>query len=287
MADDYNVENVLGDGRYGFVFKVITKDNRAAFAAKTIDALTNFKKHFQDLESLFLGITHSNITKIESIYMDCRKIYVVKELCTGLPLLGRMVEENAKNPVAVARIAGYMKQLLSAVSYMHDKGCVHGDIKPDGLQFLDKSEEADIKILDISFSQRCKDGECIANSRHDVKMAREYAFQTSPYFTPPETFENKFDNRIDVWSLGAILYTMLSGRPPHHASSDAEVLKNLMETEIEFSHDEWTFISEGLKVILAQMLQKNPCRGRARVRASRATGQQAQKDTWRLPWRHT
>ena len=144
---------MLGDGPFGFIWKVTAKSNGDTFAVKTITAGDELKNHLKQVRRQLLNFDHPNIAKMHDILDDCRKFYVIKELCSGLPLLKRMVEENDKSPVAESRIAWLLKQFLDAVGYVHEKGYLHGNMEPDGLMFINNNEDAPINILDITFAQ--------------------------------------------------------------------------------------------------------------------------------------
>ena len=258
IVNDYEVGDLLGDGTFGFIWKVTAKSNGDTFALKTITAVDELKNHLKQVRRQLLNFDHPNIAKMHDILDDCRKFYMIKELCSGLPLLERMVEENDKSPVAESRIAGLLKELLDAVGYMHEKGFLHGDIMPDCLMFANNDVDARIKILDVTFSHKCGDGAWVENSRDDSVNAREYAVQTSVYFCAPETLRRRFDPRCDVWSLGSVSYTLLSGCPPFHGLSEKEVLVRKEQGEVECIGPEWKSVSSSAKDLVAHMLQKNP-----------------------------
>ena len=95
--------------------------------------------------------------------------------------------------------AHYMKKLFSALNHMHAKDIIHRDIKPENIMITALDE---IKIIDFGLSKRYKKGEKL----HNVAG--------TPYYMAPEVLEGDYDNKCDVWSLGVLLYVLMSGYLP-------------------------------------------------------------------------
>ena len=104
-----------------------------------------------------------------------------------------------------------IKQLLSAVNYMHQHNITHRDLKPENIVFSDdnfsKIEQATIKIIDFGMAEVTKPGEYLS------------AIVGSPYYVAPEVLTKKYNYKCDVWSCGVILYVLLCGFPPFRGKS--------------------------------------------------------------------
>jgi len=106
---------------------------------------------------------------------------------------------------------------LSAVQYLHSKNFVHGDIKPSNLHFQDVEGEC-IKLIDF--------GSCRRNEKDELLHG---VYGTS-YYVAPEVLEQEgYDNRVDVWSVGVLMYILLSGEPPFNGQTGRDILAQVKQ----------------------------------------------------------
>jgi len=103
--------------------------------------------------------------------------------------------------------AKIMKQILQAVNYLHLKRIVHRDLKPENLMLV-AEDGYEIKLIDFGLSRTFSP---------DKKM---YSRLGTPFYIAPEVLKKKYDQRCDIWSIGVILYILLSGRPPFVGKND-------------------------------------------------------------------
>jgi len=106
--------------------------------------------------------------------------------------------------------ASILEQLLGAINYCHSKSIVHRDLKPENI-LLDSGGTNNIKVIDFGTSEKM-----ISN----IKLSQ--AFGTS-YYIAPEVLNSTYDEKCDVWSIGIIMYIMLSGNPPFTGETDKEI----------------------------------------------------------------
>ena len=154
---------------------------------------------------------HPNIVKLYEIYYDKARYYAVMEYCAG----GELFDQIVKKPYySESDAAVVMKQLLSAVSYIHAMGITHRDIKPENL-LLDSKEGNQIKLVDFGSSQVLTKGQ----------MLKERV--GTPYYMAPEILAGSYNEKCDIWSCGVILFLLLSGETPFDGATDADILSNV------------------------------------------------------------
>ncbi len=106
-----------------------------------------------------------------------------------------------------------MEKIFSVVEYLHLNGITHRDLKPQNFLFLTKKKNSEIRIIDFGLSKRF--------NQEDVEPFREIV--GTPHYVAPEVLKGRYDSRCDYWSIGVIMYFLLSGRVPFKGSSSKEM----------------------------------------------------------------
>jgi len=109
-----------------------------------------------------------------------------------------------------------MRQLFSAVGYLHSHEIIHRDIKPENI-FFDNKIDYDIKLCDLNTAVNG------ANKRNQSDLVG------TPYYIAPEVLYGSYDIQSDIWSLGVIMYLLLIGKPPFDGRNDKEVVKKVIK----------------------------------------------------------
>lgn len=153
-------------------------------------------------------LDHPNIIKLYDIFDYREFFYVVTEYCGGGELFAA-VKRN--HHFSEKDASGILKQLLSAVSYLHSRNIVHRDLKPENIVFntvVDTDfSKGRIKIIDFGTAEIVRKGKNLT-----AKVG-------SPFYVAPEVLQQNYNNKCDVWSCGVILYVLLSGYPPFRGRS--------------------------------------------------------------------
>ncbi len=139
-------------------------------------------------------LNHESVIRLYNIYESEHHIYLVLELLNGGELFDRIREKGQYNENDASIL---MKKLLSALSYMHAKGIMHRDIKPENLILKDSENDWDVKIADFGLSQ--------------FLSSNDYLFTrcgTPGYVAPEILADEKYDEKVDVFSAGVILYIL-------------------------------------------------------------------------------
>ena len=218
----YEIKDKIADGAFGVVHIVKHKQTGKKRAVKIIPVSG---PKGGDIKSILREVTilksmdHVNIIKVYEVYQYEGNLCIVQEYCKGGELFDRIIKNGS---ISENQAAKYMLQIVSAVQYMHSKGIVHRDLKPENIVFENNKEDCNLKIIDFG---TCKHFSSNIRSRERVG---------SPYYIAPEVISSNYDERCDIWSLGVILYVMISGMPPFNGANENEMLLNIMTKDPEF-----------------------------------------------------
>lgn len=241
----YDLSINLGKGTFGTVERCAHRKTKHMYAMKTIakKKVYNPERLAQEVEIMRV-LEHPNIVKLHETFEDDKYIYIVMELCTGGELLDRLLSlgSGGFSERAVAKI---MRQVVGAVYYMHQQHICHRDLKPEN--FLLVAEVADIadahvKVIDFGFSTRFEPGKCMATRA----ITRDYV--------APEILDGSYTEACDIWSLGVVIYVLLSGNKPFYGASDEEVFKKIQSTSYDFEDSCWSITSDDAKDLIRRIL---------------------------------
>ncbi|XP_028266394.1 serine/threonine-protein kinase MARK1 [Parambassis ranga] len=251
----YRLLKTIGKGNFAKVKLARHALTGREVAIKIIDKTqlnpTSLQKLFREV-SVMKILNHPNIVKLFEVIETEKTLYLVMEYASGgevfdyLVAHGRMKEKEAR---------AKFRQIVSAVEYCHQRRIVHRDLKAENL-LLDA--DMNIKIADFGFSN-----EFTLGSKLDT-------FCGSPPYAAPELFQGKkYEGpEVDVWSLGVILYTLVSGSLPF----DGQNLKELRERVLRGKYRIPFYMSTDCENLLKKLLVLNP--------GKRGSLQQIMKDRW-------
>ena len=242
VANYYTIVKDLGQGSYGQVKKVKHKSLGEIRAMK----ITNKKKDSSKYEiEILRKISHPNITNIFEIFADSKKYYVIMEFLEGGELFEAITSIGSFTEASACKV---MKQVLSAVYYLHSNNIVHRDLKPENIMLTQKPKNGNyqIKLIDFGTAKIFKPGK---------KMNK---FIGTSYYIAPEVLKERYDEKCDVWSCGVILYILLCGYPPFNGNTNVDIFHAIQNQNPIFGGEEWEDISPEVKELIKIMLRKNP-----------------------------
>ncbi|XP_034418699.1 MAP/microtubule affinity-regulating kinase 3a isoform X12 [Cyclopterus lumpus] len=259
---NYRLLKTIGKGNFAKVKLARHILTGREVAIKIIDKTqlnpNSLQKLFREVRIMKI-LNHPNIVKLFEVIETERTLYLVMEYASGgevfdyLVAHGRMKEKEAR---------AKFRQIVSAVQYCHQKHIVHRDLKAENL-LLDA--DMNIKIADFGFSN-----EFTMGNKLDT-------FCGSPPYAAPELFQGKkYDGpEVDVWSLGVILYTLVSGSLPF----DGQNLKELRERVLRGKYRIPFYMSTDCENLLKRFLVLNPSK-RGTLEVKEDTDNQIMKDRW-------
>ncbi|XP_029767033.1 ribosomal protein S6 kinase alpha-4 [Terrapene carolina triunguis] len=244
-------EAALGEGSFSVCRRCQQRQGGTEFAVKIISKRMEVNTQ-REVMALQLCESHPNIVKLHEVHHDQYHTYLVMELLRGGELFDRIKKKQHFSESEASQI---MRSLVSAVSFMHDVGVVHRDLKPENILYADESEGAPVKVIDFGFAR--------------LRPSGSQPMQT-PCFTlqyaAPELFTDEgYDESCDLWSLGVILYTMLSGQVPFQSSQEggalthaAEIMHKIKEGQFSLEGEAWRGVSEEAKELVRGLLTVDP-----------------------------
>eukprot|EP00463_Aulacantha_scolymantha_P001302 TRINITY_DN1935_c1_g1_i1.p1 TRINITY_DN1935_c1_g1~~TRINITY_DN1935_c1_g1_i1.p1 ORF type:complete len:282 (+),score=20.79 TRINITY_DN1935_c1_g1_i1:297-1142(+) len=205
------------------------------------------KNALMDEVEILKRLNHKNIIKIFDVYETSEELFLVLELVTGGDLFDRIVSLNGKGyPEDRARFI--FQQMLEALDYLHRNGVVHRDLKPENI-LLWKEKSDHIKISDFGLPRMIGEGSFMKT------------LCGTPQYLAPEILNDYapklgYDKRVDLWSLGVILYILLSGAPPF--SDDRNILIQVKKGRYSFPEKIWKNVSKAGIDLVKRLLHINP-----------------------------
>jgi len=253
FEENYEMLENLGNGHFGKVNKCKNKSSGEIYAVKVINKLEiklidleliDQEKHYLKL------IKHPNILSLKDYYEDRKNIYIITECCNGGDLLNYVDEKNSEKVRITEKIAAKItKKIAEGIRCLNFFGVIHRDLKPENIMFVDKNDINSIKIIDLGVSQTLTYGE----------MASE-PIGTDGYICPEIYMHHNYSFKSDVWSLGIILYLMITGGilPFDDDKMDDKVIgKKVVYLQQEYPEEYFGKCSKGLINLLDKMLEKN------------------------------
>lgn len=237
IKDHYILHETIGEGALSRVRRGVHRSTgftRAIKVVKKEDLEFGERRKLLDEIELLKELDHINIGRVFEMYEDNKKIYFVNEMCQGGTLFDNIMHDHSFNELKAANI---MKQLFSAVYYLHDNNIVHGDLQPKNIHFA-KPENDLVKIIDFGTSRRI-------NEQH----AMHGVFGTAMY-NAPEVIEGEYSEKCDLWSLGVLMYIILSGESPFEAETDAEMVDLVKRGQFDMEGPVWEQISDEAKDLI-------------------------------------
>ncbi|CAD8079067.1 unnamed protein product [Paramecium sonneborni] len=187
--------------------------------------------------NILKSLDHPNIVRVFESFQEDDQYIIATEYLPG----GELFERIKKLQCFSEKMAAdYIKQILQAVSYCHEKQIVHRDLKPENILLSGSGEE--IKVIDFGTSRYFT-----INNNMNKRLG-------TPYYIAPEVLDGKYNEKVDIWSCGVILYIFLCGYPPFTGKSDNEIFAKVRNARLIFDKDDWSTVSRDAIDLIVKML---------------------------------
>ncbi|KAM6098764.1 ribosomal protein S6 kinase alpha-3 isoform 2-T2 [Theristicus caerulescens] len=247
FTDGYEVKEDIGVGSYSICKRCIHKASNMEYAVKIIDK--SKRDPTEEIEILLRYGQHPNIITLKDVYDDGKCVYVVTELMKGGELLDKILRQKFFSEREASAV---LFTITKTVEYLHAQGVVHRDLKPSNILYVDESGNPEsIRICDFGFAKQLR-------AENGLLMTPCYTAN----FVAPEVLKRQgYDAACDIWSLGVLLYTMLTGYTPFANGPDdtpEEILARIGSGKFSLSGGYWNTVSDTAKDLVSKMLHVDP-----------------------------
>ena len=266
--DQYSLNRFLGKGTFGEVYLTQKDGSMNYYATKRMEKKMvddpRYKKYFKNEISILQRLFHENIIRLEDLKATLNHYYIIMEYCNGGSLnqcLNRY-KELYHRPFTEEIVQYIMKQVVSAVKYIHAQNIIHRDLKLDNIlvNFLNQADydsvnmlKTRVKLIDFGFASSKDENEMYSTAigsplNMDPLILKKFnagRVQTNDLY---------YDEKADIWSLGALCYQMLIGNSPFDAYNMQELVAKIEEGTYKVP----TNLSREVVSFLNGMLQYDP-----------------------------
>ena len=241
---DYNVFEQLGQGGFAQVYRAQVKSSGKEVAIKMIDKKTmkasRMTQRVEHEVKIHYQLKHPSILELYTFFEDKNYVYLVLELCHN----GEMQQYLKGRPrpnLDEDETRHYLKQVIDGMVYLHSYGILHRDLTLSNLLL---TKEMNVKIADFGLATKLN----IPDEKH-------FTMCGTPNFISPEiASRNAHGLEADVWSLGCMLYTFLTGKPPF----DTDGVRNTLQRVVNSDYEMPAYVSPEAQDLIASLLKKNP-----------------------------
>jgi serine/threonine protein kinase/TolB-like protein len=243
----YRITGKLGSGGMGMVFKAYDKALDREVAVKVLHPHLaqdqGFMQRFLREARLSAKLDHPNIVQVYQIARDKDQLFIAMQLIRARSLAEIIRKEG---PLSADRALSIARQTAEALSAAHQAGVVHRDVKPANIMVDDEDR---VKVMDFG----------LAKSHEGLKVTHTGVYMGTPEYSSPEQCETRnIDGRSDLYSLGVVLYEMLSGRVPFRAETPLALFDKIVREAPPSVSSVNARVPKPVEKLLVRLLAKNP-----------------------------
>mmetsp|Transcript_41340 Transcript_41340/g.104775 ORF Transcript_41340/g.104775 Transcript_41340/m.104775 type:complete len:421 (-) Transcript_41340:305-1567(-) len=252
----FELESKLGSGSFGTVYKALDSTTGEHVAVKKLSKLRKNQKPSRtssklqreaDLLQMMQGATE-NVVRNVGRFEDESYVYLVTEVLSGGTLEQWMADAGGKLGEDDARWV--LADVLDFIAGCHNRGLVYADAKPANFMLDDSEGEWRVKAIDMGCAQSLP----YLGARLELRSG-------TPLYFAPEVFERSYAEQADMWSVGVMLYQLVTGRNPWFTKlagvTPNDVMEKVMGSEVPYYAEDWDKLSPELQSLVRQMLEKD------------------------------
>ncbi|MDR2932525.1 MAG: protein kinase, partial [Oscillospiraceae bacterium] len=245
----YEIQALIGMGGMSNVYKAFDAIDERTVAVKILrdEFLDNaeFLRMFKNESKAIAVLSHPNIVRVYDVSFTNHIHSIVMEYIDGITMKDYIERQGM---LGWKEAVHFTLQILRALQHAHDKGIVHRDIKPHNIMLLHNGE---IKVMDFGIARF---------ARSEVRTITDRAIGSVHYISPEQAMGDNTDEKSDIYSLGVMLFEMLTGRLPFDADTAVSVAIKQIQTQAARPRSINPDIPEGLEEITMRAMQKDAAR---------------------------
>ncbi len=242
----YEIQEVIGVGGMAVVYKAYDNIDDRIVAVKILkeEFLANeeFRRRFKNESKAIAVLSHPNIVKVFDVSYGDRLQYIVMEHVEGITLK-EYIEQQGR--LAIKETVHFTTQILRALQHAHDKGIVHRDVKPQNIMLL---SNGNIKVTDFGIARF---------SYSETKTMTDSAIGSVHYISPEQARGDITDDKADIYSVGVVMYEMLTGQLPFQSDNSVSVALMQLQSDPKRPREINSSLPIGLEQIVMHAMQKN------------------------------
>ncbi|KEP65884.1 UNVERIFIED_CONTAM: CAM kinase, SNF1 family [Hammondia hammondi] len=243
FTDLYRLTDFIGEGSFAKVYIGVHLFTGEKVVVKAINKKKVLESNVYTEIEVLRKVLHPYILRLYAAYEQEDYVCLVLEYLRGGELFDYLSE---KGPVTEDQARHCMRRLLLALQCLHSKGVVHRDLKTENLILEAPDNPTTLKLIDFG----------LASTLGSPSMRMRCG---SPGYVAPEILQDlPYGTKVDVFSAGIILYTLIAGFTPFRGSNVKEILKKNLRCQLNFTHHRWTNVTHSLKDLVAWMCCRNP-----------------------------
>jgi len=243
LHQKYKIKEVIGRGHFSIVKRCIDKKTGENLALKCINKNKLKEKDHRWLESeieILTAVSHTNICRLVEVFQTHKMCYLVLELLQGGDLLERVADDHTFSDQDAADV---IRSVAGVLDYLHGMGIIHRDLKPQNLVYRSDAKGAQLVVTDFGLSKFLKEG--VTHTKT--------ACGTPLYLAPEVIMGNGYGKECDLWSLGVMLYVLLTGYYPFYSSDRRRLYSKITRCSYKWP-DNGVYIDERAKDLVAKLL---------------------------------
>lgn len=243
----YEITELIGEGGMADVYRATDVVDNKTVAVKILKKEfaenEEFLRRFRNESKAIAVLSHPNIVKIYDVGFSERIQFIVMEYIDGITLNEYMEQQGQ---LGWKDASHFILQILRALQHAHSKGIVHRDIKPQNIMML---RDGTIKVMDFGIAKF---------AREDGKTGTDKAIGTVHYISPEQARGGVTDAKSDIYSVGVMLYEMLTGKKPFDTDNPVSIAVMHMQAKVPLPSTIRPDIQIGLEEIILKAMEKDP-----------------------------
>ena len=243
----YEIHDLLGMGGMAYVYRAYDRDEERFVAIKILkeefSSNSEFLRRFRNESRAIAVLSHPNIVKVYDVSFGDRIQYIVMELIDGITLKEYISHHGA---LPWKEALHFTAQILRALQHAHDKGIIHRDVKPQNIMLL---QDGTIKVTDFGIARF---------SQSETQTMTDKALGSVHYIAPEQARGDFTSDKVDIYSVGVMLYEMLTGELPFVADNAVSVAIMQLQAEPRKPRTVNPSIPVGLEEVTMKAMEKSP-----------------------------